>query len=434
MVSGFAAFLVALVVLGGLLGLGEWIAIALGLTGLVGLVLFNGTLRFPSLADIGYNTVNDFVLTAVPLFIFAGELILGSGLSDRFYRGIAVWLNRVPGRLLQSNILACGVFAAVSGSSVATAAAIGTVAIPELRKRGYEDRMVLGSLAGGGTLGILIPPSIPMIIYAALVNTSVADLFLAGILPGIVLMLIFMAYIAVRVLLQPELVPSEAERFTWGERLRASLGVLPVALLILTIIGGLYAGVMTPTEAAAVAALLALVLGALVGQLRWRELLTSVAKTVQATCMVILILVGAQVLSFAMTNNGINREVSQAVVGLHLPPAAFYVAIVLLYTLLGMFVDGLSMLLLTLPVLYPIVQQMGFDPIWFGIVLVIMIEMGQVTPPVGLNLFVIHGMAGGRPLSDVVRGALPYGALMYILLALLWFWPTLALALVHRPA
>jgi C4-dicarboxylate transporter, DctM subunit len=265
------------------------------------------------------------------------------------------------------------------------------------------------------------------------VNTSVADLFLAGILPGIVLMVIFMAYIAVRVLLQPELVPPEAERFNWGERLRASLGVLPVALLILTIIGGLYTGVMTPTEAAAVAALLALVLGALLGQLRWRGLLTSVAKTVQATCMVIFILVGAQVLSFAMTNNGINREVSQAVVGLHLPPAGFYLAIVLLYTLLGMFVDGLSMLLLTLPVLYPIVQQMGFDPIWFGIVLVIMIEMGQVTPPVGLNLFVIHGMAGGRPLSDVVRGALPYGALMYILLALLWFWPTLALALVHRP-
>lgn len=417
-----------------LLLLGEWIAIALGAAGLVSLFLFDGTFGFLSIGDIGFNTINDFTLTAVPLFIFMGEVVLGSGLSQRFYQGISVWVNRLPGGLLHTNILASGIFSAISGSSVATAATIGGVAVPEMTKRRYNNRILFGSLAAGGTLGILIPPSLAMILYGSFVSESVSDLFIAGILPGILMMIVFMGYVMVRTIFQPTLVPGGGDRFSWKERFGGLLGILPMALLIAIVLFGIYLGVMTPTEAAAVGAILALVLAVTLGRLRWREFFSAIRRTVQTTCMLLLIIVGAQVVSFGLVNNGINRTISESVTNLGVTPGTLFIFIVILYLILGMFVDSISMMLLTLPVLYPVTQQIGFDPIWFGIVLVILIEIGQITPPVGLNLFVIQGIAGEGSLKDVVLGSLPFVMLMLAVIAMLWFWPSIALWLPQQGA
>lgn len=416
-----------------LLLLGEWIAIALGVAGLVSLFLFDGTFGFLSIGDIGFNTINDFTLTAVPLFIFMGEVVLGSGLSGRFYQGISVWVNRLPGGLLHTNILASGIFSAISGSSVATAATIGGVAIPEMTKRKYNDRILFGSLAAGGTLGILIPPSLAMILYGSFVSESVSDLFIAGILPGILMMAVFMGYVMIRTVFRPTLAPG-GDQYTWKERFGGLLGILPMALLIAIVLFGIYLGVMTPTEAAAVGAILALILAVTLGRLRWREFSSALRRTVQTTCMILLIMFGAQIVSFGLVNNGINRAISESVTNLGVTPGILFVFIVVLYLILGMFVDSISMMLLTLPVLYPVVQQVGFDPIWFGIILVILIEIGQITPPVGLNLFVIQGIAGERSLKDVVLGSLPFVLLMLVVVAMLWFWPSIALWLPQQGA
>lgn len=417
-----------------LLLLGEWIAIALGVAGLVSLFLFDGTFGFLSIVDIGFNTINNFTLTAVPLFIFMGEVILGSGLSGKFYQGISVWTNRLPGGLLHTNILASGIFAAVSGSSVATAATIGSVAVPEMTKRRYNRKILFGSLAAGGTLGILIPPSLAMILYGTFVRVSVSDLFIAGILPGILTVAIFMSYIMVRAVFQSTLAPGDFNQFSWRERIDGLLGIFPVALLIALVLVGIYFGIMTPTEAAAVGSVLAIILAATLGSLRWQELFLALRRTVQTTCMILFIMVGAQIVSFGLVNNGINRAISEGVTDLGVTPGILFVFIVILYLILGMFVDSISMMLLTLPVLYPVVQQVGFDPIWFGVILVILIEIGQITPPVGLNLFVLQGIAGERSLKDVILGSLPFVVLLLVVVAILWFWPSIALWLPQQGA
>jgi tripartite ATP-independent transporter DctM subunit len=417
---------VLLLVTGLLVGLllsGLWIAFGLGIAGVVVLVLWGGPATLTTLGPIAWNTVESFVLTSVPLFILMGEVILRAGLSDGFYRSMGVWFRGLRGGLLQSNIVACAIFAAVSGSSVATAAAIGTVAIPEMTKRGYERKILFGSLAAGGTLGILIPPSIPMIIYAALVEQSVERLFIAGVLPGIVMSLVFMAYIWVHVTLRPGLVPKEEAHATWTERLGAVVGVGPMALLILLVLGSIWLGYATPTEAAAVGASAAIGLSLLARRLRWSTFVQSVASTVRTTCMVLFIIVGAQVLSYALVRTGASRALTAWVVGFGLSRWVLFAIIVLLYIVLGCIVDGVSMMVLTLPILYPIVIAAGFDPIWFGIVLVIMIELGGITPPVGLNMFVIQGISGGRPMGEIVWGSLPFGVLMLLVLVLISIFP-----------
>ncbi len=404
---------------------GLWIAFGLGLAGIIVLLLHGG---LPALAPLGYvswNTVESFVLTSVPLFILMGELILRAGLSDNFYRSMGLWFHGLKGGLLQSNIVACAIFAAVSGSSVATAAAIGTVAIPEMTRRGYEPKILFGSLAAGGTLGILIPPSIPMIIYGAMVEQSVERLFIAGVLPGIVMSLIFMAYIWVRVAFTPSLVPPAEERPTWGERIRSLGGVAPMLLLILLVLGSIWLGYATPTEAAAVGAAAAMALALASRRLSWRVFAGSVTSTIRTTCMVLFIIVGAQILTYALVKTGASRALTAWVVSLGLSKWILFAIVTLLYIFLGCIIDGVSMMVLTLPILYPIIVAAGFDPIWFGIALVILIELGNVTPPVGLNMFVIHGLSGGRPIGEVIWGSLPFGVLMLGVLALIGIFPEL---------
>ena len=404
---------------------GLWIAFGLGLAGIIVLLLHGGP---PALAPLGYvswNTVESFVLTSVPLFILMGELILRAGLSENFYRSMGLWFHGVKGGLLQSNIVACAIFAAVSGSSVATAAAIGTVAIPEMSRRGYEPKILFGSLAAGGTLGILIPPSIPMIIYGAMVEQSVERLFIAGVLPGIVMSLIFMAYIWVRVAVTPSLVPPAEARPTWAERFSSLAGVAPMFLLILLVLGSIWLGYATPTEAAAVGASAAMVLALASRRLSWRVFAGSVTSTIRTTCMVLFIIVGAQILTYALVKTGASRALTAWVVGLGLSKWILFAIVTVLYIFLGCIIDGVSMMVLTLPILYPIIIAAGFDPIWFGIALVILIELGNVTPPVGLNMFVIHGISGGRPIGEVIWGSLPFGILMLVVLALIGIFPGL---------
>src|SRR5712692_1826636 len=406
---------------------GLWIAFGLGLAGVLLLLVSGGVASLAPLGSIGWNTVESFVLTSVPLFILMGEVILRAGLSENFYRSMGLWFQGLKGKLFQSNIVACAIFAAVSGSSVATAAAIGTVAIPEMTRRGYERRMLFGSLAAGGTLGILIPPSIPMIIYAALVEQSVERLFIAGIIPGILLSLLFMAYIFARVALSPELAPQDEDRASWGERLRAAADVVPMAILILLVLGSIWLGFATPTEAAAVGAAAAVGLAAAARKLTWSVFVASVTSTVRTTCMVLFIIVGAQILSYALVRTGTSRGLAAWVVGLGLSKWVLFAIITLLYIFLGCIIDGVSMMVLTLPIVYPIVVAAGFDAIWFGIALVILIELGAITPPVGLNMFVIQGLSGGRPMSEIVWGSLPFGVLMLVLLVILGVFPGLAL-------
>ncbi len=404
---------------------GMWIAFGLGLTGVIVLLMYGGATALAPLGYVGWNTVESFVLTSVPLFILMGEVILRAGLSDHFYKSMGLWFHGWKGRLLQSNIVASAIFAAVSGSSVATAAAIGTVAIPEMSRRGYERKLLFGSLAAGGTLGILIPPSIPMIIYGAMVEQSVERLFMAGVLPGILMALVFMAYIWVRVAVTPGLVPLSKERPSWGERLRSLLGVAPMIVLILLVLGSIWLGYATPTEAAAVGAAASMGLAVAGRRFTWRVLVDSVTSTVRTTCMVLFIILGAQILTFALVKTGASRALTAWVVGLSLSKWFLFAIVTLLYIFLGCIIDGVSMMVLTLPILYPIMLAAGFDPIWFGIALVILIELGNVTPPVGLNMFVIHGLSGGRPISEVIWGSLPFGILMLVVLALIGVFPGL---------
>ena len=448
-------FLVVLLVAGLALLLlsGQWTAFALGTIGTLILYLSKGMLGLEVLSSVIWNNAASYILVAVPLFLLMGELILRSGVSNYFYRGVVVLLGWLPGGLLHANIFSCAIFSAVSGSSVATAATVGTVAIPEMLRRKYPPQMVFGSLAAGGTLGILIPPSIVMILYGALVEESVAQLFMAGLIPGLMLAGIFMVYIAVRMALDPSLLPrddpaaaasletaptdapmsaDEGAQATAPDRLSNyspldALHVIPVLALLVAVLGGIYLGVATPTEAAAVGAAGALLLGGLYRGLSWPVLSEAVMSSVKTTCMVVFIIIGAQILATALTYSGVSRAISEWVFALGLSKWVFFAVLVVLYIALGFFVDGLSMIYMTLPVLLPLVRAFGFDLIWFGVVLTILIELGQITPPVGLNLFTIHAISGGHSFSEVVKGAAPYVLLMLLMVVLLAFFPGIAL-------
>jgi len=424
-----SALLVYALILFGTLGGGVAIGAAMGLVGIVGVTLASGTMLWPTFGDVLWNSTNSFTLVAVPLFVLMGEIILRSGISERFYAGVARLLRRRPGGLAQSNIMGCAIFAAISGSSTATALTIGTVALPEMRRRGYRDELTLGTLAGGGCLGILIPPSIPMVIYAATVQESVVDLFIAGVVPGLVLTAMFMIYIAVRSKLQPQLVPEYVREAGETGRLKALVDCLPVLLLMLAVLGGMYFGVTTPTEAAAVGCALALVIGLGYGGVQWRGLWVALRGSVVTSCVMMFIIVNAQILSFAIVNAGIGRGVAGLFADAGLSPFVFFCLLVVLYLIMGMFVDGISMMLLTLPVLYPTILAMGFDGVWFGVVMMVLIELGQITPPMGLNLFAVQSITGGTPIGVVARSTLPYVFIIAALCFLLYIEPQLALAL-----
>jgi tripartite ATP-independent transporter DctM subunit len=423
-VSWQAAGIVYLALMLVLLLGGVWIAVALGMVGIVGIAILQPAL-LAGMASIVWGQLDSFVLTAVPLFLFMGAMLMNSGVSGRFYRGLTPWLDPIPGGLAQSNIVACAIFAALCGSSVATAGAIGSVAIPEMRKRGYDMSVTAGTLAAGGTLGILIPPSIPFIIYGSTVGESVGRLFAAGMVPGLLLTLLFMLFLGVQAKLRPGLAPAR-EGVTAGSKLRSIPDMAPIIALIVLVLGGIYAGVMTPTEAAGIGASGAVAIAAIYRKLSWAVLRQSLVETVRANAMILLIVVAAQIMSFALVSAGVPRGIVGVIGELHASRWVIFGVIAVAYLILGCLMDALSLMLLTLPVVYPIMQAQGFDPIWFGVVLVLLLEIGLITPPVGMNLFVIQGISG-RPLREVSVGAFPYVIIMLLEIVLLAFFPSIAL-------
>jgi len=408
------------------LSLGVWMPAALGMTGVVLLIVGGETRFLEAIGSVFWSQGGNFVLIAIPLFILMGEIILASGVSGHFYQSISPWSRFIPGRLYNTNIMASALFAAVSGSSVATAAALGAVSIPELRARGYQDRLTFGTLAVGGTLGILIPPSGAMIIYGSLVNESIAKLFIAGILPGILIVGLCIAYIVLITILHPERIPSDKEPISLYEFLRSLGGAAPLICLILLVIGGLYSGFVTPTEAAALGVLGSLVIATLYRNLTWPVLKAAFQRTVTATCMLMFIILGAQVIAFALARVGVTRELTDLVVEQDVGRWTMFLIVVIMYLVLGCLMDAVSMMVMTLPLIYPVLMQLGFDPIWLGVILVLLMEIGLITPPVGLNLFVLQGI-GNKPIGEVALGALPFVGVLMFGIVILCVWPEIAL-------
>lgn len=415
------------VVLLALLAFGAGIGSAMGLVGILAVTLVSGVSLWPTLGDIVWNTTNSFTLVAVPLFVLMGEIILRSGVSKRFYSGLSTLMFGVRGGLAQSNVVGCAIFSAVSGSSTATAMTIGTVALPEMRRRGYSDSLTLGTLTGGGCLGILIPPSIPMVIYGSVVQESVIDLFMAGVVPGLLLVVMFMAWVAFVVRRKPDWAPVTGSRPTAAQVLGALRDCAPVVALLLGILGGMYFGIVTPTEAAAFGCFGAAALALMYREIGLADCRIALRNAVLTNAVVMFIIINSQILSFAFTTTGLGHAVAAALANMGMGPFLFFCAMVVVYLILGMFIDGISMMLLTVPLLYPAIQAMGFDGVWFGVVLVVLIELGQLSPPMGLNLFAIHSIAAPASMATIARSSLPYAALIVGLCFILYFFPAIAL-------
>ncbi|WP_374445470.1 TRAP transporter large permease [Stella sp.] len=425
--SGWVAdFALALGVLLALLLGGMWIPFAIGIAGLVSLYFADGLIGFRALGLVTWGSVNSFTLTAIPLFILMADLLLQSGVSHRFYVGLTKLVRGLPGGLLQTNIAGCAMFAAISGSSVATAAAIGTVALPQLDQRGYDRRMAAGSLCAGGTLGILIPPSIPLIIYGTFTETSIARLFMAGVVPGFLLALVFMVYVGVVARLRPSVAPPDRTQVSLADKARALVDLVPFILLMATVLGGIYFGFATPTEAGAIGASLALVVSLVWGDLTLARFRAALTNTVKISCSLLFIILTAFIFAYAVENVGVSQNIARLLVESGLDRYQFLIAVIVMYVVLGCVVDSIGMIVLTVPLLYPAVIGFGFDGIWFGVILVIMVELGQITPPFGINLFVVQGISKWS-LRDVNLGCLPYWFLMLGFAALLTVVPELAL-------
>jgi len=408
-----------------ILGSGVWIGLTLSGVAWIGIQIFSARPAGDAMAVTIWGSASSWTLTALPLFIWMGEILFRTRLSQDMFRGLAPWMQALPGRLLHTNVVGCAIFAAVSGSSAATCATIGKMTLPELKRRGYPDHMVVGTLAGAGTLGLLIPPSIIMIVYGVAADVSIAQLFIAGVIPGILLALLFSGYIMVWALRHPEQVPPRDPPLPLREKLRASGSLIPVVLLITGVLGSIYAGIATATEAAAVGVVGALLLSALQGSLNWATFREALMGATRLYCMIALILAGAAFLTLAMGYMGLPRHLAEWIGGLGLSPFALVLALMVFFIVLGCFLDGISMVVLTMGVLMPTVQKAGIDPIWFGIFVVLVVEMAQITPPVGFNLFVLQGMTG-RQLPWIARVSLPMFLLMVVAVLLLWFMPGLA--------
>jgi tripartite ATP-independent transporter DctM subunit len=399
------------------------IAVGLGIAALIGFYTIQGSAGL--MYFLPFKTTNSFILTAIPLFIFMGEVLMRTGLSERLYSGASRWLAWAPGGLLHSNIGSCTLFAAISGSSPVTAATIGTVAIPALEKRGYDTRLTLGSLAAGGTLGILIPPSISLIVYGALAETSVGRLFAGGIMPGIMLSVMFMAYIATVVMRNPSLAPKR-EHFSIKGLIISFKELWPIFLIMTIILGGIFGGVVTPTEAAALGAVSALIMALTLRQLNWNKLVDSLKATLETTSMILIIVVGASMLASFLAVVGLPRALTAVVIEFGLPKMIILLLIFLLYLFLGCFMDGVSAMVMTLPTVLPVLKVLGIDLIWFGVVLTVLIEIGMLTPPVGMNVFVIQGISG-KSLTEVLRGSMPFFFILLLGLAIMTFFPIIVL-------
>jgi C4-dicarboxylate transporter, DctM subunit len=419
---------VTVILLLALLALGIPVAAALGILGLILGELYGFLpLRFAT-GEIAWAASKDYILVAIPLFILLGELLLRSGIAERMYAAMTHWLSWLPGGLMHSNIGACTLFSAVSGSSVATAATIGTVALGEQKKHGYNERFFLGTIAAGGTLGILIPPSINMIIYGVLTDTSIPQLYLAGILPGLVLASIFMGTVLIGCLIRPEW-GGKKMGSGWGERLRSLPDLVAPLLIFVVVIGSIYAGWATPTESAGLGVIAAFVLAGWRRALSLPMLKAVVEGTMRTTAMIMAILIAAHYLNFVLTSIGLTRAVSGWVLGLGLEPMQTLIAIVLFYLVLGMFMETLTMMVATVPIITPVVVALGFDPVWFGVLIMLLVETAMITPPVGINLFVVQGVRASGQLHDVMAGAAPFVLALLAMIVLLILVPDLALFL-----
>ncbi len=424
--SEVAVTALLVVALFALLGSGVWIGLTLAGVAWIGMQLFSARPAGDAMAVTVWGAASSWTLTALPLFVWMGEILFRTRLSESMFRGLAPWVSRLPGRLLHTNVIGCTIFAAVSGSSAATCATVGKMSLPELARSGYPDEITIGSLAGAGTLGLLIPPSIIMIVYGVTADVSIARLFIAGVVPGIVLAALFSGYLGVWSLLNPGRVPAPEATFTLRQKLHESRHLIPVVILIGAVLGSIYSGIATATEAAAVGVVGSLALSAVQGSLSWATFRDSLLGATRLYCMIALILAGAAFLTLSMGYIGLPRHLAEFVGSLGLSPFMLMLALVLFYVVLGCFLDGISMVVLTMGVILPTVQAAKLDLVWFGIFIVIVVEMAQITPPVGFNLFVLQGMTG-REITWIARATLPFFFLMCAMVLLLWFFPQLAL-------
>ena len=416
----------ALVILVVLLALAIPVAAALGFLGVALSALYSKLPLTLAIGEMAWATSNNFLLVAIPLFVLLGEVLLRSGMAERMYNALVQWMPWLPGGLMHSNIAACAMFAATSGSSVATAATIGTVAMGEIEKHGYSERLFLGTIAAGGTLGILIPPSINMIVYGVLTDSSIPKLYLAGIIPGLILAGLFSLTVLAFCIARPELggTPTTA---TWEQRLRALPDLVPPLVIFLAVIGSIYAGWATATESAALGVIAALGVAAWHRRLTVRMLLQAFEGTMRTTAMIMAILIAAYFLNFVITSIGLTGQVNRFITDLGLTSTQLLVAVVVFYLILGCFMETLSMMVATVPIIAPIMVKAGFDPIWFGIVVVILMETAMITPPVGINLYVVQGLRKRGRIDDVIIGAAPFVLAMMLMIVLLSLWPMLAL-------
>src|SRR5438093_8497383 len=417
---------VTLALLVGLLALAIPVAAGLGMLGLTLSALYSTLPLSLAMGEISWATSNNFLLVAIPFFVLLGEILLRSGMAERMYNALVLWIPWLPGGLMHSNIAACAMFAATSGSSVATAATIGTVAMGEIEKHGYSERLFLGTIAAGGTLGILIPPSINMIVYGVLTETSIPKLYLAGFIPGVVLASLFSLTVLIFCLGWPELggKPTSA---TWQQRIRALPDLIPPLIIFLAVIGSIYAGLATATESAALGVIAALGVAAWHRSLSVRMLLHAFEGTMRTTAMIMAILIAAYFLNFVISSIGLTAQVNRMITSLGLTSTELLIGVIIFYLVLGCFMETLSMMVATVPIIAPVMFKAGYDPIWFGILIIILMETAMITPPVGINLYVVQGLRKRGRIDDVIIGAAPFVLAMLAMIAILSYWPQLAL-------
>ena len=405
-----------------ILGCGVWVGLTLTGVAWIGMELFTSRPVGDAMAVTIWGASSSWTLTALPLFIWMGEILFRTKLSEDMFKGLAPWLERLPGRLLHTNIIGSTIFAAVSGSSAATCATIGKMTLPELAKRGYPEHITIGTLAGASTLGLLIPPSIIMIVYGVAANVSIAQLFIAGVVPGILLAGLFMGYTMVWALLNPEQIPPPGPSMTFVEKLRESRNLLPVVALIGAVLGSVYSGIATATESAALGVVGALVIATLQGGMGWQQFRDSLLGATRLYCMIALILAGAAFLTLSMGYIGLPRQLAEWIGALGLSQLQLIVVLMGFYIVLGCFLDGISIVVLTMGVLLPTIEKAGIDPVWFGIFVVLVVEMAQITPPVGFNLFVLQGMTK-KEISYLAKHSMPMFLLMVLAVLLIYFVP-----------
>jgi len=408
------------------LGSGIWVALSMIGVSAIGMLLFTSRPVGDAMATTIWGTSSSWTLTALPLFVWMGEILFRTKLSENLFKGLSPWMQKLPGGLIHVNVVGCALFAAISGSSAATVATVGKMSIPELRKRNYPEKILLGSLAGSGTLGLLIPPSIILIIYGVAVQESIAKLFIAGIIPGIMIALIFMSYVVIWSLMNKKEMPKILEDYSFLEKIKKSRQLLPIILLISAVIGSIYTGIATATEAASLGVIGSLILSYFQKSLTLETFKSSLLGATKTSCMIAFILAGSTFLSLAMGFTGLPRNLATWIQNMELSPYVLIFVLMIFYIILGMFLDGISAVVLTMAIIEPMIRQAGFDMIWFGIFLVIVVEMAQITPPVGFNLFVLQGMAN-KDMGYIAKSAFPLFLLMILAVILVVIFPEIAL-------